>query len=59
MLIPSRKVHLGPVIPSIPIPSSNGKMTTSVPIGKSGSLRNVGSSDILKSAGLIGEGVKV
>jgi len=59
MLIPSRQVHLGRVIPSVPVPSSNGKMTTSVPIGKSGSLRSVGSSDILKSAGLIGEGVTV
>jgi hypothetical protein len=33
MLIPSRQVYLGRVIPSVPIPSSNGKMTTSVPIG--------------------------
>ena len=56
MHIPSRQVHLGRVTPSVPIPSSKGKMTTSVPIGESGSLRGVGSPDILKSAGLIGEG---
>jgi hypothetical protein len=59
MLIPSRKVHLGPVIPSVPIPSSNGKMTTSLPSANQDRSRNVGSSDNLKSAGLIGEGVKV
>ena len=32
MLIPSRQVHLW--AKSVPIPSSNGMMTTSVPIGK-------------------------
>ena len=63
MLIPSRQVHLGRVIPSVPVPSSNGKMTTSVPIGKSGSLRSgfiryheVGRADWGRSYGLKGKG---
>jgi hypothetical protein len=47
------KSTFGPVIRSVRIPSSDGKMTSSVS-AKSGSLRSAGSSDGLKSAGLIG-----
>ena len=47
------KSTFGPVIRSVRTPSSDGKMTSSVS-AKSGSLRSAGSSDGLKSAGLIG-----
>src|SRR5882672_2741501 len=52
------KSTFGPVIRSVRIPSSNGKMTSSVS-AKSGSLRSAGSSDGLKSAGLIWGKVEV